>query len=83
MSEDNCTPQPQWRIHKVPDVKDKCALCSEIAMGCHFDHDLAAITADRRGHICYQCSGFVIVAESWLRSAHLSIPTDSILDQPL
>lgn len=68
------------RMHEVPESKDKCAVCTEIAMGCYFDHDLAAITTERRGHVCHECSGFVIMAERNLRIARLSIPTDSILD---
>jgi hypothetical protein len=67
------------RIHVVPDCKDQCALCGEIEMGCHFDHDLAAL-AHGRGHIGYECSAWVMNAEDVLRAARLTVPTVSILE---
>lgn len=70
------------RIQPVLDFKDQCAVCGEIGMGCHFDHDLAALNHGR-GQVGDCCSGFVIIAERELHHAGLAIPTESMPDDPL
>jgi hypothetical protein len=63
------------RIQQVSDFKDKCCICGEIKMGCHFDHDLAS-SNQGRGQVCDECSGFVIISECLLIDSGFVAPTD-------
>jgi hypothetical protein len=62
------------RIQAVPARRAICAICNK-------DRHCFYVDLDFRGRgICQEDSGFVIIAETALNKAGLSIPTDSILE---